>query len=98
MDLSVVISTLMRLPEEKMTLIKKDFGKKGLGVEDFVATLMRHMRPRTRGASRSMREMEEVEGIELVSDFTDFFAQVRSPYGSAGDALPNSSIMKTPSC
>ena len=75
MDLSVVILTLMRLPESKMTLLKRDFGK-GVALEEFIAAVMRHMPSPGPSADGRSNSEAQVDRIETASDLTDFFAQV----------------------
>jgi hypothetical protein len=77
MDLSVVIVTLMKLPEAKMAALKKDFGKAGLGLEGFIASIIRHLPHPAILEGRANTREAQTERIETASDLMDFFSQVQ---------------------
>ena len=78
MDLNIVLSMLMKLPERRMASIKRDFGRMGLSLESFVSVMVHHLNTQPKSPNhRKRRNQEELEKIELVSDLNDFFDQVR---------------------
>jgi len=80
MDMHVVLSMMMKLPERRMAAIKKDFGRSGLSLESFVKVMVKHLSVEpndTYATLRRRRSYDVIDKIELVSDLKDFFDQVK---------------------
>jgi hypothetical protein len=74
MDLSVVLTTLMKLPASRMSLIKAAFPAKGLGLSSFLRTMLLNV-PLSRQGSRSDPAVQ-AELLDFACNLTDFFQQV----------------------